>query len=370
MKIKTLSVFIVEIPMTHSFSTSFGTLNHKPTVLVRIEVQDGLVGWGEGSALPFPNYKPDTTDTTYLALVKYIAPQILGKTLKHPSDVLDLYKNIKGHNFAKTAVESALWMIYSLKKNRPLCELVSGTRDAIPVGESLGIKNSIEETLDEVTQRLDEGYRRIKLKIMPGWDVKLVETVRNKFDTIDLMVDGNSAYTLKHIAIFRELDHFNLTMIEQPLADDDIIDHATLQKQIKTPICLDESILGVEDARKAIHLGACKIINIKPGRVGGVTISKRIHDLCQEKGIGVWCGGMMETGIGRAYNIALASQSNFIYPADMSLNNLYFKEDIIEPTYTVDSQGYIEVSKKPGLGYEILEDRIEKYAVTKEEFSA
>lgn len=359
--IKRIEISVVAVPMLHPFTTSFGTVKDKATVLAHVYTDQGPEGWGEGSALPFPFYKPDTTDTTFLALAKYIGPALLGKKLGHPADILHHYQAVKGHNFAKTAVETAIWMVYSQLKQQSLATLLGGTHTAISVGESIGIHDSLEGELEEIALRIKEGYRRIKVKIKPGWDVRVVQAIRERFGDVELMVDGNSAYTLADRDILRELDTYNLTMIEQPLADDDIIDHAALAKYIRTPICLDESILSVEDARKAIEIGACKIINIKPGRVGGLTVSKQIHDLCQERGIGVWCGGMLETGIGRAYNIAVSSLPNYIYPADMSPNNVFYAEDLIDPTYTVGPDGTIPVPAEPGLGYRIMEDRIRRY---------
>lgn len=362
--IQSIEVRLVGLPMIHPFTTSFGTIKDKATVLAHVTTADGVEGWGEGSALPFPFYKPETTDTAMLALSRYIAPLVVGKTLQHPSDVLGLYAGVKGYTFAKTALETALWMLYSEMEGASISSLLGGEATSIPVGESIGIHPTMKEELEEISIRIDEGYRRIKVKIKPGFDVNVVSAIREKFGDIDLMVDGNSAYSLKDMNTLKALDEFNLTMIEQPLADDDIIDHATLQKQIKTPVCLDESILSAEDARKAIEIGACKIINIKPGRVGGLTESKKIHDLCAEKGVGVWCGGMLETGIGRAYNIAVSSLPNYIYPADMSPNNIFYEEDLINPTYEVKN-GYVQVPGQPGLGFSIVTKRIEKYTVDK-----
>ncbi|MEO0166865.1 MAG: o-succinylbenzoate synthase [candidate division WOR-3 bacterium] len=365
MKIKKITLYKVAVPMITSFTTSFGTITNKPTVIVKAETNEGLIGYGESAALPFPFYKPETTDTCMLVLKNYIAPLILNKEFKYIEDLMNLLKQIKNNNFAKTGLETAVWMIISLKENKPLKELLGGNKDKIAVGESIGIKKTIEETLDEVALRKFQGFQRIKIKIQPGWDIKVVEMIRKKFGDIPLMVDANSAYTLADVKIFKQLDNYNLMMIEQPLGDDDIVDHSILQKQIKTPICLDESILSVEDARKAIYLGACKIINIKPGRVGGLLESKRIHDLCQKNNIGVWCGGMLETGVGRAFNIAISSLPNYIYPADMSPVNFFYKDDLVKDSFYVDKSGYVKVPEKPGLGFEIDEKKIKKYTLEK-----
>lgn len=365
MKLTKITLYKVEIPMVITFITGFGNVSRKPTVIVKAETDDGVVGYGESSALPFPNYESETTDICMLVLKDYIAPLVLNKEFKDVSELMNLLKSIKGNNFSKTGLETAVWMILSLKENKPLKLLLGGTQDKIAVGESIGIKDSIEETLEEVKLRLDQGFRRTKIKIRPGWDLELVKTIREKFGDIDLMVDANSSYTLDEIDSLKEMGNYNLMMIEQPLAYDDIIDHATLQKQINTPICLDESIHSAEDARRAISVGACRIINIKPGRVGGLLESKRIHDLCQENNIGVWCGGLLETGIGRAFNIAVASLPNYIYPADMSPFNFFYQDDLVKKSFVVDKQGFIKVPTSPGLGFEVDEGKIEKYTIEK-----
>lgn len=365
MKITKLSILRVEIPMHTSFTTSFGTITRKPTVIVKIETNEGLIGYGESAALPFPFYKPETTDTCILVLKKYIAPLVVNKEFETIEELVELLRPIKNHNFAKTGLETAVWMVVSLKNKKSLKRILGGVKDKIPVGESIGIKDSIEETLEEVALRLEQGFRRIKIKIKPGWDVQVVDAIRKRFSNIPLIVDANSAYTLKDIHVFKELDNYNLMMIEQPLADDDIVDHSILQKQIKTPICLDESIHSVEDARRAIYLKACKIINIKPGRVGGLLESKKIHDLCQENGIGVWCGGMLETGIGRAFNISISSLPNYKYPADMSPVNFFYKDDLVKNSFKVDKEGFVKVPDEPGLGFEIDTEKLERYTTDK-----
>jgi len=357
-----IEVLFLNLPLVHLFNTGFGSIEKKSTIIIKIYTPDGYIGWGEAATLPFPFYKADATDKiAYLVLTEYILPKILGVTIYHPSEIISFYDSIRGNNFAKTAVETACWMIYSEQINKPLSTILNGKYNKIAIGESIGIKKTINQTLDEISLRLSEGYKRIKIKIKPNWDIKVIEAVRNKYGNIDLMVDGNSSYTLKDISLLQTLDNYNLLMIEQPLSENDIVDHAALQKSIKTPICLDESICSFDDAEKAIKIGACKIINIKPGRVGGLTVSKQIHDLCQKNSIGVWCGGMMETGIGRAYNIALSSLPNFIYPADMSPSNIFYSTDLINPSYNINSNGYITVPKSPGLGYQVDEKQIKKY---------
>lgn len=365
MKIKKITLYKVEIPMITSFTTSFGTVTNKPTLILRAETSDGIVGWGEGAALPFPFYKPETTDTTILVAKDYIAPLVLNKEIKDAEELMELLKPIKGNNFAKTSIETAFWMIVSLQKNKSLKELLGGTQEKIPVGESIGIKDSIKDTLTEIQLRLDQGFRRTKIKIKPKWDIDLVKAIRKEFGDIDLMIDANSSYSLDDIKTLHELDTYNLTMMEQPLADDDIIDHAVLQKSIKTPVCLDESIHSAEDARRALSINACKIINIKPGRVGGILESKKIHDVCQKNNIGVWCGGMLETGIGRAFNIAVASLPNYIYPSDMSPVNFFYEDDLVEDSFSVDKEGYVKVPTTAGLGFDVNEGKINKYTTSK-----
>lgn len=351
--------------MITSFTTSFGTVSQKPTVLVKIETDLGITGWGESAALPHPFYKPETTDTCFLVLRQYIAPLVLNKEFSDVEELMFLLSSVKNHRFAKTGLETAVWMAMSIKENSSLKKLLGGTKNKIPVGESIGIKNSVEETLEEIELRKSQGFRRTKVKIKPGWDIKVVKAIRKRFGDIDFMVDANSAYSLSDIKLLKQLDKFNLTMIEQPLADDDIVDHSILQKELKTPICLDESILSAEDARRAIYLKACKVINIKPGRVGGLLECKKIHDICKKNGIGVWCGGMLETGIGRAFNVAISSLPNYIYPNDMSPVSFFYKDDLVKDSFVVDKNGYVSVPDTPGLGFKIDERKINKYTVDK-----
>ena len=361
MKVNKMILRKIEIPMTTSFTTSFGTIDKKPTIIVEAVTDEGIIGFGEAAAMSYPFYNSETVDTSLLVLKDYIGPLVLNKEIKKIEDLWNILIQIKGNNFAKTGIETAFWAVSASKEKKSLTKLLGGNKSKIAVGESIGIKKTVKETIEEVQLRVDQGFQRIKLKIQPGWDIEITKRIREKFGEIDLMVDGNSAYTLGDIEVFKALDNLNLTMIEQPLAYDDIVDHAVLQKEIKTPICLDESIHSAEDARKAISIGACKIINIKPGRVGGLLESKKIHDLCQGKNVGVWCGGMLETGIGRAFNIALASLPNFIYPADMSPVNFYYKDDLVKDSFVVDSKGEIKVSDKDGLGYEIDKEKLKKY---------
>lgn len=361
MIIKKAELFIVELPLIYPFAVSFGTIKRRSTIIIKLTSDDGLVGWGEAASLPVPLYSYETVDVDALILKQYLFPAVVGKSFDTAEEFRASYRAVRGYNFAKCGLESAFWCLLSLEQNKPLSQLFGGTREKVGVGESIGIGETIDVTLVEIQKRIDEGYQRIKVKIKPGWDVRLVKRIRKTFGNILLMVDGNSAYTLKDTEVFHELDQFGLIMIEQPLGDTDIIDHATLQKTIKTPICLDESILSAEDARKAIEIGACKIINIKPGRVGGFVESIRIHDYCKLHDIPVWCGGMLESGIGRAYNIALSSLPNFSLPADMSPSSVFYTEDIIEPTFSVTRDGCIMVPTTPGLGYNVDIKRLKFY---------
>jgi O-succinylbenzoate synthase len=369
MKITRIELYKLALPMHTSFTTSFGTVKDKQTVIVKLTADSGLEGYGEAPGLNDPVYLYETSGTCYYVVKHYIAPLLLSKQVKSAKELSKLLSPIKGHNFAKTSVETAFWHIMSQKKKTYLSKLLGGTKKRVAVGESIGIKANLHELLQSVEKCLDEGYQRVKIKIQPGWDIKAVKAIRKQFPDINLMVDANSAYTIKDIKKLQSIDNYDLMMIEQPLAHDDIIDHATLQKKLKTPICLDESILSAEDARKAIEIGACKIINIKPPRVGGILESKKIHDLCKKHGIPVWCGGMLETGIGRAFNMAVASLPNFSLPSDMSPPLDFYTDDLVEPTLKIEKGGYISVSQEPGLGYQVMSSRINKYTIEKARFN-
>ena len=370
MKITKVVIRKVAVPMVTSFETSFGTISDKETVLTELHTDEGLIGYGESSSFHSPVYNAETNDSCVYIQETFIAPAVIGKSFTTAQEFRDAYSSIVGNKIAQAGPESAFWHLLAQKQNKSLKELFGGKLSEIPVGESIGIKPSIQATLDEVAERLEQGFLRIKVKIKPGWDTEVLGAIRKKWPTIDLMADGNSAYVLgRDDETLKALDKFKLTMLEQPLAHDDIIDHATLQKRLKTPICLDESIESVEDARKAIEIGACKIINIKPGRVGGPIESMKIHDLCQKHGIGVWCGGLLETGIGRAFNIALASKAGYSLPADMSPYQFFYKEDLVEPSFVVKPNGHIDVSEEIGLGYAVRVARIEELTTKKVEIN-
>ncbi|RTQ96241.1 o-succinylbenzoate synthase [Lysinibacillus telephonicus] len=362
MKIEEITVRHLKMKLKNPFSTSFGTFVEKEFLLLEAKDEQGTIGWGESVAFDAPWYNEETMKTNWHMLEDFLIPIILNKEIKHPDEVSELFKGVRKNNMAKSTVEGAIWDIYAQETNQSLASAIGGNKEKIEVGISIGIQSSIEKQIEVVGNAVKDGYKRIKVKIKPDWDVEVIRILRENFPDVSIMADANSAYSLSDVDLLKQLDKFNLTMIEQPLASDDIIDHAVLQKQIKTPICLDESIHSLEDARKAIELGSCGIINIKIGRVGGISEAKKIHDYCQEKGIPVWCGGMLESGIGRAHNIALTTLSNFILPGDTAGSSHYWEQDIIEPEVVVED-GYITVPQKVGIGYKPNKEAINKYTV-------
>jgi o-succinylbenzoate synthase len=365
MRIREITMREIQMKLVAPFETSMDRVEARRIVLVQADV-DGVVGWGECVAGEAPYYSPETTETAWLVLRDFLWPLIRGKEFGSAGEVWDLLARVRGHNMAKGALEAAVWDAEAKHKGSPLSKLIGGVREEIACGVSVGLKDSLDELASTVQRELDAGYQRIKIKIKPGKDLDLVRRLRQDFPRIKLMVDANSAYTLDDWTLLKQLEGFYLMMIEQPLGWDDLYSHAELQKKMETPICLDECIHTEEHARAAMELGACKIINIKLGRVGGYTVARRIHDLCEENGIPVWCGGMLESGIGRAHNIALSTLSNFTLPGDVTASKRYWDEDIIAPEVTVSSQGTIRVPTAPGIGYEPRLERIEKLTVRKE----
>lgn len=363
MKINRVILRHLKLDLLNPFTTSFATEYDKDFILVEVIGEDGQSGWAESVAMIDPLYNEETVKTNWHILEDYLIPTVLKNEITHPDELSEKYFSwIRGNLMAKAAIEGAVWDLYAKQREASLSHMLGGTKTKIDVGVSIGIKDSIEETLETIGERLEEGYKRFKLKIKPGWDVELIDRVRASYPDIPLMADANSAYTLEDIGPLAALDAYNLMMIEQPLAHDDIIDHAELQARIKTPVCLDESILSLDDARKAMQLGSCKIINIKIGRVGGLTEAKKIHDFCQMRDVPVWCGGMLESGVGRAHNIAITSLPNFTLPGDTAASSLYWAEDIIEPEVTVE-QGSITVPSKSGIGFEPSLQKINKYTL-------
>lgn len=360
----------LKVPLKAPFETSFGQLTEKDCVLVIVH-GDGVTGYGESVAMPLPFYNEETTGTVWSTLESFVIPQLLGKSLEHPREVTTRLAWIRGHRMAISALEGAVWDLYARQQKCSLSSLLGGTRSEIEVGVSIGIEPSVDTVVANVERFLAEGYKKIKIKIKPGFDVAPVRAIRERFgNNFPLMVDANSAYTLADIPLFKELDQYNLLMIEQPLAHDDIIDHAKLQSALTTPICLDESIHSTEDARKAIELGSTRTINIKIGRVGGLTNAKAIHDYCAQKGVPVWCGGMLELGVGRAHNIAIASLPNFSIAGDTSASSRSFAVDIVQPAVAFSRPGVLAVPTGPGIGYEIDQEALERFTVRKESFSA
>jgi o-succinylbenzoate synthase len=367
MKIERIELVEIRMPLVHFFETSFGRTTDRRIVLLHART-DGLEGWGEVTCGEMPFYSYETPGTAWHILRDFLIPWALEKSWDSPADLAGRFRPVRGHNMAKAALENALWDIEAQSRGVSLAELLGGTLEEIACGVSVGIQNSPEELLEKIRTEVAAGYQRIKVKIRPSWDIEILESIRNEFSGIKLMADANSAYTLADLAHLRLLDQFDLMMVEQPLGWDDIVDHSRLQRELITPICLDESIHSAEDARKAIELGACKIINIKLGRVGGHSAARKLHDLCQAQNIPVWCGGMLESGIGRAHNIAMSTLPGFVLPGDVSASHRYWSQDIIDPEVTVSAKGTIAAPRKPGLGYVPNLARIEKMTVRKETF--
>jgi O-succinylbenzoate synthase len=356
-RIERIELRLLRLPLVRFFETSFGRVYDRTFLLVTIE-EDGAPGYGECVADHNPFYSYETTVTAWHIIREFIAPVALGRAFEHPRDLFGALRAIRGHNMAKAAVEMAAWDLFARQAGVPLSRALGGTRTAIESGVSIGIQDTLDELVERVEAELEAGYRRIKIKIKPGWDVEAVERIRARLDGIPLMVDANAAYALDDAPHLARLDRFDLMMIEQPLDYDDIADHARLQQQIRTPICLDESIHSVRLAEEAIARSACRIINIKPGRLGGHQQSIRVHDVAAERGIPVWHGGMLESGIGRAHNIHLSTLPNFSLPGDVAASRRYYAPDLIDPEIVVRPDGTITVPEGPGIGVHVVADRI------------
>ncbi|MGD2121848.1 MAG: o-succinylbenzoate synthase, partial [Gemmatimonadota bacterium] len=347
-----------KLRLKEKFEISTGGWDERRVLLLRMESENGEC-WSECVAAERPNYSYETPDTAWHILTDFVLPAVVGVDFAGPGSILDPVAWIRGHPMALATVEMGAWGLAATEEGVSLASLMGGGRSAVPVGVSVGLKGTDHELLAEVEKRLAQGYRKIKLKIKPGRDVEMVRKVRDAFPDAPLMVDANSSYTLDDTGVLQELDGLGLMMIEQPLAYHDLREHAVLQARLETPICLDESIRGAGDARLALELGSGRIINIKPGRVGGVASSREIHDLCAKAGVPVWCGGMLEAGVGRAYNLALASLSNFLLPGDISESRRYWVEDIVEPEFVM-SEGMMPVPAGAGIGVVVQRDRIER----------
>jgi O-succinylbenzoate synthase len=366
MRFEAVTLRELRIPLVHFFETSFSRIYHRRVMLVTLHGAHCPDGWGECVAGEDPFYSEESVETAWKIIARYLAPMVLGKNIESGRECPALMERIRGNRMAKAAVENAAWDAEAIARNEPLWKLLGGTRREIACGVSIGIQDTVEQLLERIAVELSAGYRRIKIKVKPGWDIDVLRRIRERWPDILLSCDANSAYRLSDVAHLKRFDEFKLLMIEQPLWHDDIFFHASLQKEIKTAVCLDESIHHGRDAQTAAELGACRIVNIKVGRVGGFSSAVEVHDICKRHGIANWCGGMLESGIGRSHNIALSTLANFSLPGDVSASKRYWKEDIVEPEVDVTSEGLIKISEKPGRGYDLREDLIEKLTVRKQ----
>ncbi|HTR26116.1 MAG TPA: o-succinylbenzoate synthase [Terriglobales bacterium] len=369
MRIESLGIREIHLSLKNPFETSFGTIQHRRILLVEAHC-DGIIGWGELTVENGPYYNSECVDAAWIVFQQFVAPRLVNKIVAGPSDTRALLSGIRGHEMTKAAVENALWDIDAQQKGVSLARLLGGIRTEISSGVSLGIRDTAWELLETIEAELAAGYQRIKIKIKPGRDVEVAAAVRQQFPQIQLMVDANSAYRLSDLPLLKRLDAYNLMMIEQPLEWDEIFEHARLQAELSTPICLDECIHNLRNARAAIEMGACRILNIKLGRVGGHTEAREIQEYCRKRSVPAWCGGMLESGIGRAHNIAMSALPGFVLPGDISASQRYWDEDVIDPEVEVTPQGTIRVPTMPGLGYRVRQNRIEQLTVRKESFSA
>jgi O-succinylbenzoate synthase len=368
--ISSLELREIRLPLIHFFETSFGRTTERHILLVRVVDPDGAEGWGECTAGEGPFYSNEWVGSAWPTMKRFLAPMVAGREIKSAAGTWTLMAPVRGHRMAKAAIETACWDLEARRAGVPLWRHLGGEQAEIACGVSIGIQDSPEALLDKIEKELAAGYQRIKIKIKPGWDLNIIEQVRRRFPQILLMGDANSAYSLGDVALFKALDEFDLMMVEQPLSHDDIFDHAELQRQIRTAVCLDESIHSAEDAKHAIQLGSCRIINVKLGRVGGHAEAKRVEQVCRESQIPVWCGGMLESGIGRAHNIAMATLPGFSLPGDVSASSRYWEEDVIEPPVTITGRGTILAPTKPGTGFEINLRRLEQVTVRREVIEA
>jgi o-succinylbenzoate synthase len=364
MQIEVVHLREINLPLAHPFETSFGVTTGRRILLIEV-VADGVSGWGECVAGEHPYFSEETIDTAWLCTEQELAPKLLEGEVLYGGSCPKIFQQVRGNRMAKAGLENAVWDLEAQMEGISLASLLGGTRTTIPCGVSIGIQPSLELLLEKIETELAAGYQRIKLKCKPGWDVKVFEAVRELWPEIQLSCDANSAYRMRDLDHLADWDRFHLLMIEQPLWYDDFYFHSMLQKRLDTPICLDESIRNRRDALAAIDMESCRIVNIKVGRVGGFSEAIAVHNAAAERGIPVWCGGMLETGIGRAHNIALSSLSNFSLPGDVSASSRYWEQDIIEPAVTVSPQGTISVPDAPGRGFEVLRDRVEALTVRK-----
>jgi O-succinylbenzoate synthase len=361
MKLSRITLYPLKMPLVAHFETSFGRIYDRECVLVKIEAE-GLVGWGECAADRDPGYSYETTGTVMHILREFALPLLVGQEVADAADLQRRLGKIRGHHLAKAGVEMALWDLLGKRDGRSLKDMLGGVRDQVAVGVSVGLQDTTADLVKAVTGYVEQGYRRIKIKIKPGRDVSEAEAVRAAFPAIKLQVDANSAYSLETAHVLRPLDDLDLLLIEQPLFEDDIWDHRLFQQQLRTPVCLDESVISPRHARYAVEMNACRIINIKPGRVGGLSQGVEIHDLCQKAGMPVWCGGMLETGIGRASNLAIASLPGFTLPGDISASDRYYTRDVTAERFVLNSDSTITVPTGPGLGVTVDEAAVQAFA--------
>lgn len=370
MKIERIELHHISQPLVHPFRTSFGTQLERPCILVAVYSQ-GLAGWGECVAHSDPGYSYETVGTAWHVLRDFLIPPLLGRQITEPQQVPACFNHVRGHPMAKAGLENAVWDLLARANAAPLKDMLGGVRSRVEVGVSIGIQPSLAQLLDRVEQFINKGYRRIKMKIEPGWELEPLTAVRERHPAIKLMADANSAFTLDDAPLFQQMDSLNLLMIEQPLHYDDIADHAKLQARVNTPICLDESIHSPRHARWAIEIQACRILNMKVGRVGGFSNALAIHNLCANARMPMWCGGMLETGVGRAANLHLATLPNFTLPGDISATERYYVEDIAEPAFHLNPEdSTITVPDGPGIGVEVVPERVKKFRVRYEAFDA
>ncbi|MDL4839103.1 o-succinylbenzoate synthase [Aquibacillus rhizosphaerae] len=362
--IQTVILHRLVMQLKHPFTTNIGDFQKKDFFIVEVIDSNGLSGYGETAAFPSPWYTEETTMTTQHVMESFLIPLLMNKPITHPDQVSQRFQVVRRNNMAKAAIEGAVWDLYAKINDVPLAVAIGGTKQAVDVGVAIGVQASIPELLHLIDTYVAQGYKRVKLKIKPGWDVHVLKQVRQQFPNLAIMADANSAYTLKDIDLLKQIDDLDLLMIEQPLAHNDFLDHATLQRELSTPICLDESIHTFSDVRLAIELGSCKIISMKLARVGGITEAKKIHDYCQEHHVPVWCGGMLEAGVGRAHSLAIATLPQFQFPGDTSASSKYWEHDIIQPEVKM-TDGQVRIPNQPGIGHDINWDAITRYRIDK-----
>ena len=364
MNIRSVILHRIKMSLIAPFATSYGAYTDRETIIVQVVDEQGLSGWGECVAFATPWYTEETVQGAWSMMEQFLIPPLLEQPIAHPEELTELWQGIRRNKMAKAGLEMAIWDLYSKRLNKPLYEVMGGNSQPLKVGVAIGLQHNIARYYELIDGYIEQGYERVKVKIKPGNDVELIAAIRKRYPHLALMADANSAYSLSDIAHLQQLDPYGLLMIEQPLAVDDIIDHARLQGELTTPICLDESIISYDDVRHALQLGSCRIINVKLGRVGGWNEALRIHQLCLENNIPLWCGGMLETGIGRAHNLALASLPGFTLPGDISASNRYWERDIILPEVVID-EGKVHLPQGAGIGFEVDLDYMESLTLQK-----